>query len=387
LAFVDAYVSLNMLNGFDFTNLNYGESYYEASDEFSVYYSDWTSESLYGYGFTYDYYGNPTGYGTVTDYEATDCDGSLFVGVYGISVPASWIVNASNTYSTADDFAIIRTALAGNDTIWGSDYADVLDGFNGNDIVKGYDGNDTVYGEAGNDYLDGMTGNDYLNGGAGADQMIGGYGNDAFVVDSSADRVYEAAGQGSDAVYAAVSFALSSGKYIETLTTTSAAGTGAINLYGNEFAQTINGNNGANVISGGAGNDVINALAGNDMIYGGAGNDRLAGGAGYDNFVFNTAISAATNVDTITDFSPVYDTIRLENAVMPGLGAHLGTLYSTQFWKSSTGLAHDSNDRIIYETDTGWLNYDSNGSAAGGAVHIAKLAPNLALSYADFFVI
>ena len=58
------------------------------------------------------------------------------------------------------------------------------------------------------------------------------------------------------------------------------------------------------------------------------------------------------------------DTIRLENAVMPALAA--GTLASTAFWKSTTGLAHDSNDRIIYETDTGWLNYDSNGSAAGG---------------------
>ncbi len=116
------------------------------------------------------------------------------------------------------------------------------------------------------------------------------------------------------------------------------------------------------------------------MIYGGAGNDRLAGGAGYDNFVFNTAISAATNVDTVTDFNVLQDTIRLENAMMPGLGSHLGTLFSAAFWKSTTGLAHDSNDRIIYETDTGWLNYDSNGSAAGGGVHIAKLAPNLALS-------
>jgi Ca2+-binding RTX toxin-like protein len=109
--------------------------------------------------------------------------------------------------------------------------------------------------------------------------------------------------------------------------------------------------------------------------------------AGYDNFVFNTPVSAATNVDTITDFNPVYDTIKLENAVMPALGALTGVLAAGAFWKSTTGLAHDSNDRIIYETDTGWLNYDSNGSAAGGAVHIAKLAPNLALTYADFFVI
>ena len=93
------------------------------------------------------------------------------------------------------------------------------------------------------------------------------------------------------------------------------------------------------------------------------------------------------NVDRITDFNVVQDTIRLENGVMPGLGSHLGTLYSTAFWKSTTGLAHDANDRIIYETDTGWLNYDSNGSAAGGTVHIAQLAPNLALTNADFLII
>ena len=41
----------------------------------------------------------------------------------------------------------------------------------------------------------------------------------------------------------------------------------------------------------------------------------------------------------------------------------------------------------IYETDTGWLNYDSNGSAAGGAVHFATLSPNLPLASWDFAVI
>jgi hypothetical protein len=42
---------------------------------------------------------------------------------------------------------------------------------------------------------------------------------------------------------------------------------------------------------------------------------------------------------------------------------------------------------VIYETDTGKLFYDSNGSAAGGSVHIATLGPNLGLTRADFFVI
>jgi Ca2+-binding RTX toxin-like protein len=123
---------------------------------------------------------------------------------------------------------------------------------------------------------------------------------------------------------------------------------------------------------------------GNDVIYGGAGNDTLTGGAGNDYFVFNTALNASTNVDRITDFNVANDTIRFDNAVMSALGS---AMEPREFWKSTTGLAHDANDRVIYETDTGWLNYDSNGSAAGGAVHIAQLAPNLALTSSDFLVI
>ena len=107
------------------------------------------------------------------------------------------------------------------------------------------------------------------------------------------------------------------------LGTTSQTGTGAINLTGNELAQRINGNNGANVIKGNGGNDTISGFNGNDVLYGGAGNDRLTGGAGNDSFVFNTALNTTTNVDTITDFNPIYDTIRLDNAVMSALGSAL----------------------------------------------------------------
>ncbi|MGO4839437.1 calcium-binding protein, partial [Rhizobiaceae sp. 2RAB30] len=113
----------------------------------------------------------------------------------------------------------------------------------------------------------------------------------------------------------------------------------------------------------------------------------LTGGAGSDNFVFNTGLNAATNVDRIVDFNVPQDTIRLDNAVMAGLGTTLGILSAAKFWKSTSGTAHDADDRIIYETDTGKLFYDSNGKAAGGSVHFATLAPNLALTNADFVVI
>ncbi|WP_274609266.1 beta strand repeat-containing protein [Mesorhizobium sp. L-8-3] len=253
--------------------------------------------------------------------------------------------------------------------------------------VIGNNGNNSLYGNAGNDQLYGYGGNDLLNGGAGVDQMSGGLGDDRFYVDSASDRVFEASGQGNDAVYAWVSYTLAAGQHVETLATTSLAGTGTIDLAGNERSQRVIGNNGNNSLYGNAGNDQLYGYGGNDTLVGGTGNDTLTGGAGNDYFVFNTALTAAPNVDRITDFNIAADTIRLDNAVMPGLGSGTGTLAAGKFWKSTSGLAHDADDRIIYETDTGRLFYDSNGSAAGGSVHFATLAPNLGLTHADFQVI
>jgi hypothetical protein len=91
---------------------------------------------------------------------------------------------------------------------------------------------------------------------------------------------------------------------------------------------------------------------------------------------FNT-VPSTSNYERIPDFYAPQDTIVLENGVMAGLGAAIGVLNPNLFWKSTTGLAHDANDPIIYETDTGWLRYDSNGTAAGGAVVLALLGDNL----------
>jgi hypothetical protein len=46
------------------------------------------------------------------------------------------------------------------------------------------------------------------------------------------------------------------------------------------------------------------------------------------------------------------------------------------------------NQRIDYKPGSGWLIYDSNGSAAGGQhVHFATLEPHLTLHSGDFTVI
>lgn len=245
-------------------------------------------------------------------------------------------------------------------------------GGGGADRIYGGIDNDAFYGDAGNDMLLGFAGHDTLNGGTGADQMAGGLGNDTFIVDSAGDKVVEASNQGIDTVRSSVSHALSAN--VDHLVLLAAAISGT----GNALSNMITGNGSTNALNGGTGNDTLN---------GGLGNDILTGGVGNDSFIFNTALNPTTNIDRVTDFNVPADTIRLDNAVMPGLGTTLGTLASGKFWKSMSGLAHDADDRIIYETDTGKLYYDANGKASGGGIHFATLASDLALTNADFQVV
>ncbi|MBX3576782.1 MAG: calcium-binding protein [Rhizobiaceae bacterium] len=219
-----------------------------------------------------------------------------------------------------------------------------------------------------------------LDGLAGADTMQGGHGNDLYVVDNGGDVVDEQtiASSGIDTVLASVSFNLADTAramgLVENLTLT---GFAAVNGTGNALANVLIGNAAANVLSGGAGKDVL---------AGGLGADTLTGGASSDIFRFDTAIGGK-NVDRITDFNVPADTIHLENAVMKGLGSKTGKLAAAKFWKSKAGVAHDADDRIIYDIDSGQLFYDANGSAAGGAKLLAKLNAKLALTSADFVVI
>ncbi len=50
--------------------------------------------------------------------------------------------------------------------------------------------------------------------------------------------------------------------------------------------------------------------------------------------------------DTITDFTPSDDTIRLDNTVFSAI-AGTGTLSASQFTANGSGTAQDANDRII----------------------------------------
>lgn len=270
--------------------------------------------------------------------------------------------------------AEVANWLRGNDTVNGSSGADKLRGYAGNDTVKGNAGNDHVAGNSGNDKLYGGDGDDVLTGGGGSNLVDGGAGSD-----TSSYAWMTTAAKVSLAVGTAQTIAV--GGPVDTLL-------GIENLEGSNYSDTLTGNSLANLIKGLGGNDIINTGSGNDTLIGGGGKDVLTGGTGKDAFVFSSGLNASTNIDTIKDFLAVDDTIKLENAVFTKLTA-TGVLTAANFKANADGKATDGNDFILYETDTGKLFYDQDGSGAGVKVLFAVLgtATHPAITAADFVVI
>lgn len=264
------------------------------------------------------------------------------------------------------DGTIWNSATLTQKLLTGTAGADTITGFATNDTINGLGGNDTLNGSGGNDTVYGGDGDDSLNGGTGTDLLLGESGNDTYTVDNVGDNVTESVNAGTDKIYSSVTYTISAN--VENLTLT---GTLAINGTGNDLNNTITGNSAVNQLNGGAGDDTLD---------GKLGNDTLTGGTGIDSFNLTTS----GNIDTITDFIVVDDTIRLENSVFTKLTA-TGTLAASRF-KIGT-QAMDADDYIIYNNATGALYYDSNGNGAGATVQIATIGVGLSLTNADFVVI
>jgi Ca2+-binding RTX toxin-like protein len=185
-------------------------------------------------------------------------------------------------------------------------------------------------------------------------------------VDAAGDQVMEAFGGGTgDRVNTNVDYAL--GSDVERLC---ASGSGSISLAGNGLANTIIGNNGSNKISGGWGKDY------------------LKGGGGKDTFIFDTKLSSS-NADKISDYSVTSDRIWLDDAIFKklGYGSEAGPkkLSSSHFTIGSA--AKDKNDYLIYNSKTGCLYYDADGSGSGKAALVATLSENLKMTSGEFYVI
>ncbi|MGZ8954107.1 MAG: putative Ig domain-containing protein [Methylovulum sp.] len=224
-------------------------------------------------------------------------------------------------------------------------------------------------GSTSNNTLTGNSGSNILIGGAGTDTLRGSGGTDTYIVNITAVGTLEdTVIAGADTLqlvgsYSGASITLTAATAIENYDI-SGTGGALLNLTGNTSNNSLIGNSSDNTFKGLAGNDV------------------LTGGNGADTFWFDTAANSLTNKDTLTDFATGVDKLKFSLSALSALG--LSGQFSAgdqRFNQSSNGLALDATDRLIYNTTTGELNYDSNGNVAGGtqaALLILNGLPNLA---------
>lgn len=207
-----------------------------------------------------------------------------------------------------------------------------LDTFTGIDDLIGTDFNDILIGNGQDNTLEGGAGGDLLRGNPGNDTLMGGDGDDTLSGGSGDDQ--------------------------------------------------IRGDSGKDQLFGGTGNDTLIGGSWADTLSGGAGQDTLTGGTGADQFKFTRRGEGA---DTITDFSASQgDKLVFVSANFGRLAS--GPLSSTRFRTSSTGNASTSSQRFLFNSTTGVLKYDPDGTGSSAALTVATLSNTRSLSYNQFLI-
>lgn len=286
---------------------------------------------------------------------------------------------------------LVKTG-SGNDNLVMGDQDDHVETGGGDDRLNGGSGNDVLMGGSGNDTITGGVGSDSQNGGLGSDVLNYGTSTSGVNVDIGLNTASggDANGDtisGFETVYGGAGYDTLAGSAGANLMTGNdgndslSGGGGNDTLLGGAGADTLTGGAGADSLAGGSSSDSLDGGTSADTLIGGLGKDTMTGGTGSDVFVFDTAL-ASTNVDTITDFSAVDDTIRLDDAVFTGLA--VGTLSASAFAANLTGQATGAAERILYETDTGKLFFDVDGVGGVARVQFATISAGLTVTSADF---
>ena len=359
-------------------------------------------------------------------YDASEGEEGSFTHVYGGNESAG---ATETVYGSAGvDYGVMN---GGNDTYYGGD---------GNDVLVGGSGADSLYGEEGDDiFLIGGFGSgnsgttsaaddgnqEWIATGAEHDLIVGGDGVDTLLITTGVGADTKANGtivlndanfQGMEVVQV--------GGTVDQLNVEN----DALQMLNDHYYFAANGtvddldnslgNNGGtidNVVvdaSGvtanglrfeGNGND--NTFIGttqDDVFVGNGGNDTLTGGDGADTFVFGqvheqvvtgdddevqTYVDTAfnlTGIDTITDFLSGVDKIALNIDQFTSLTA--GSFTADNLVCSVGASAGDANDFLLFDTSTGALSYDADGSGSGAAVQFATLTGVTSLSASDIEV-
>jgi Ca2+-binding RTX toxin-like protein len=299
---------------------------------------------------------------------------NLLDGGTGADVMNGGAGNDTYIVDNAGD-TVIEAAGGGSDTVRSSVTFYISNAYEIETLVLTGTAAINGYGNNLDNRIYGNSGNNVLNGRAGADIMSGGGGNDTYWVDNAGDRVVEGSGGGTDTINSSVSFNLA-GIHVETLILT---GSAALTGTGNSLANRIVGNTGTDTLLGLGGDDV---LEGRGNFYGGAGDDTLISLSDHDLFYFDTALNPATNVDTIENFDTVgFDQIQLSRAIFTQVDA--GVLAEDAFHTGTA--AADAEDRIVYDSATGRIWYDADGTGGAAAILFAQVDAGTPLTNIHFF--
>jgi serralysin len=267
-----------------------------------------------------------------------------------------------------------------------------IDGADGNDTLLGGEDQDTFSFIAGS----GHYGRDVVNGGDGFDTLAFGGARSAVVADMRAGTVAGGGAGGSGSVRFGGVETIEGGSFNDVLVAHNGARTAA---FGSEFflGGTFLGGGGNDTLTGGAAADSLRSDAtltgfdlgsGSDRLSGRGGNDFLAGGDGNDSFVFEVAPGAA-NADTVADFVSGADRLLLDDAAHANIGARGRFAAGDERFLAADGATsgQEADDRVVYDTSTGDLYYDADGSGAGAAQLIATFQGNPAIAATDITVI
>ncbi|MEO3473016.1 M10 family metallopeptidase [Roseomonas sp. CAU 1739] len=248
--------------------------------------------------------------------------------------------------AAAAPVSLLGNALA--NTVIGTAFADTINGGEGDDALYGLADADRILGSGGRDTLIGDTGRDSLFGGAGDDRLWG-QGDD--------DRLQGDAGND-----------------------TALGGDGADTLFGLDGNDALYGDAGDDSVLGGTGGDSLFGGAGNDTLIGQGGADTLHGGPGADIFRF---VIPAEGGDVIRDFNRALGDVISVGTNAFRHGADAGLTPGVNFIAMANPVAPSAEVAFLYDTTTGALRYDADGTGGIAPVLLATLLGAPTLTAAD----
>ncbi len=370
-------------------------------------------------GIGYDVINAGMGDDTINGFVAPDTiDGGAGLDLLVLSASSTSLNTATDNQLKNVEAVSAASALTGvNINLANQTEGFQITGTNSSDTLKGGSGDDTIFSTLGIDYIDGGKGFDTLKLNSSNANING--ASDAQIANVEAVSAADAKASVSIILNNQTeAFFITGGKFADILTGTAQSDT----FVGFLGSDTINGGGGLDVISLTATSTDLNAATNSqitniekitatsaidavkidlsvqleafqilgsafaDTLTGGSGADKITGGDGADHFIFNQIPSSRT-FDTILDFTPGVDKLDFAKTAFKGLDP-LGGLPEALLWVSSTDTsAHDADDRIIYNTTTGTLFYDSDGLNGSAAIQIATLGTKPFISFSDFNII